>query len=149
MARRKNTKRFDPRYFMDEKVEKTISEAGKISKNRKGQKLHPAGKPMEEGSNDYGGEDWEKNAAARMQAFDDHFGDGEDEAGHDDHIVAGKLADKIYDLANAVYDYGSYDTETQFEAYRQLLQAMKESGVNLKRMLITLHESPTRRKLLK
>ena len=29
MARRKNTRRFDPRYFMDEKAEKTISEAGK------------------------------------------------------------------------------------------------------------------------
>lgn len=135
----------------------TDAAAGKISKNRKGQKLHPAGKPMEEGSNDDDGAI--KHAHARMKAFDDHFGDdfvkdfdddhpwNDDEDVHPDadHIAAGKIADKIYDLANEIDEYGQYDTETQTEAYRQLLQAMKASGVNLERMLMILHESSAER----
>ena len=121
----------------DKIARSTGAAAGKISKNRKGQKLHPAGKPMEEGSNDYGGEEWDKHAHARMKAFDDHFDDDHPDA---DHTAAGQLADKIYDLANEIDEYGQYDTETQTEAYRQLLQAMKASGVNLERMLMILHE---------
>jgi hypothetical protein len=67
--------------------------------------------------------------------------DPEAEADLDDHTAAGQLADKIYDLANEIDEYGQYDTETQTEAYRQLLGAMQMSGVNLERMLMMLTEN--------
>jgi len=50
------------------------------------------------------------------------------------------LEDKIYDLANAIDEYGKYDTDTQTEAYRELLGAMQMAGVNLERMLMMLTE---------
>lgn len=67
-------------------------------------------------------------------------GESSDQGPHPDeeHIIAGKLADKIYDLANDIDEYGKYDTETQTEAYRELLGAMQMAGVNLERMLMML-----------
>ena len=89
-----------------------------------------------------------KNLSVKEASGDDYHDDWVDVLGGEDsdqgpqpdeeHIIAGKLADKIYDLANDIDEYGKYDTETQTEAYRELLGAMQMAGVNLERMLMML-----------
>lgn len=113
----------------------------KITKARMKEIILEEVKAMEESGDyhDFGGPE------EMVDFLDDEGGayDTEAEAGLDAHAAAGKLADKIYDLANDIDEYGGYDTDTQTEAYRQLLQAMQEAGVNLERMLMILHEGNT------
>lgn len=103
-----------------------------ISKTTRSAKLHP----QHEGVDDYHDDDW----------LDVLGPESPDEDSGEPPLPgrtssAEELADKIYDLANEIDEYGQYDTEFQTEAYRQLFGAMEMSGVDLRMLIATLTES--------
>ncbi len=98
--------------------------ADKVARNRKGKKLHPAGKAMEEGIDDYHDDDWV-----------DVLSKEEPPDGPSPALPHEALEDKIYDLIDVIDSAGEYDPELT-DAYVALLRAMKESGIRLDRLMM-------------
>ena len=91
MARRKNTRRFDPRYFMDEKTEKPITEA-RISPEQE-MKIGFADGYFY----DTPGYKYDEDLARRSESYRDGYRDGQEQRERDDVLDKQDAEDRAED----------------------------------------------------
>lgn len=117
MARRKNTIRFDPRYFMDEKTEKPITEA----------KINPVHEMKIGYADGYfydtPGYGYDEDLARRSESYREGYREGQEQRERDDVLDKQDAEDRaederLSDLDDYYAEADYYDEQEQEDRYR-------------------------------